>query len=124
MAAFGRLCCKSRCARVIQKFWTDRVVDNLATSDRVTIVVYRLPDGKMLVPSGTWGGERVGSRDQVLDVRNVDSRLHVARNERRHDEWDPRVEPFGPYAPGKGYDVIIDEDDASPVVSDASPVDE
>ncbi len=49
------------------------------------------------------------------------SRLHVARKERRHDEWDPPVEPYGPYAPVKGDDVITDEGDASPDAGDASP---
>ncbi len=34
--------------------------------------------------------------EQVLEVRNVDGRLHVARKERRHDEWDPPVERYDP----------------------------
>ncbi len=42
------------------------------------------------VPSGTWGGERVVSCDQVFDVRNVDSRLHVARKKRRPDSGTRR----------------------------------
>jgi hypothetical protein len=32
-------------------------------------------------------------RDQVLEVRNVDARLHTARKPRQYDEWDPYVEP-------------------------------
>jgi hypothetical protein len=32
-------------------------------------------------------------RDRVLDIRCLDSQLHVARNERRPDEWDPPIEP-------------------------------
>jgi hypothetical protein len=40
-------------------------------------------------------------RDQVLEVRNVDGRLHVARKERRPDEWDPPIKPDDPYGPGK-----------------------
>jgi hypothetical protein len=36
----------------------------------------------------------------VLEVRNVDGRLHVARKPRHHDEWDPWVEPYDPYGPG------------------------
>ncbi len=55
----------------------------------------------MRVSSGTWGGERVVSGDQVPDLRNVDSRLHVARKERRPDEWNP-------CGSSKGYDVIAD----------------
>jgi hypothetical protein len=33
-------------------------------------------------------------------VRNVDGRLHVARKQRFHDEWDPYVPPYDPYGPG------------------------
>ncbi len=70
-------------------------------------------DGKML---GTfkWLARRDSVlRDWVLQIGKVDGRLHVATKECRHDEWDPPVEPYGPYAPGKGHDVIIDEGDAS-----------
>jgi hypothetical protein len=35
-------------------------------------------------------GEKVILKDQVLEVRNIDSRLHVARKVRRPDEWDHR----------------------------------
>jgi hypothetical protein len=38
----------------------------------------------------------------VLELRNVDGRLHVARKERRPDEWDPPIEPYDPYGPGEG----------------------
>jgi hypothetical protein len=51
--------------------------------------------------SGSWDGEKVILRDQVLEVRNVDGRLHVARKERRPHEWDPPIEPDDPYGPGK-----------------------
>jgi hypothetical protein len=43
----------------------------------------------MRVMSGSWDGEKVILRDQVLEVRNVDGRLHIARKSRHHDEWDP-----------------------------------
>ncbi len=33
----------------------------------------------------------------------------------------PPAEPYGPYAPGNGYDVVTDESDASPDAGDASP---
>jgi hypothetical protein len=36
----------------------------------------------------------------VLEIRNVDSRLHIARKARYHDEWDPAVEPCDPYGSG------------------------
>jgi hypothetical protein len=53
----------------------------------------------MRVTSGSWDGEKVILRDQVLEVRNVDGRLHVARKERRPDESP--IEPDDPYVPGK-----------------------
>ena len=63
----------------------EKVLEKLATSDKATIVVERQSDGKMRVTSRSWDGEKVILRDQVLEVRNVDGRLHVARKERRPD---------------------------------------
>jgi hypothetical protein len=80
----------------------EKVLEKLTTSDKATIVIERQPDGKMRVTSGSWDGEKVILRDQVLEVRNVDGRLHVARKERRPDEWDPPIEPYDPYGPGEG----------------------
>ena len=74
----------------------EKVLEKLATSDKVTIVIERQPDGKMLVTSGSWDGEKVFSRDQVLEVRNVDGRLHIARKPRHHDEWDLPIAPYDP----------------------------
>jgi hypothetical protein len=79
----------------------EKVLEKLATSDKATIVVERLTDRKMRVTSGSWDGEKVILRDQVLEVRNVDGRLRVARKGRRPDEWDPPIEPDDPYGPGK-----------------------
>jgi hypothetical protein len=69
----------------------EKVLEKLATSDKATIVIERQPDGKMRVTSGSWDGEKVFSRDQVLEVRNVAGRLHIARKSRHHDEWDPPI---------------------------------
>jgi hypothetical protein len=46
----------------------------------------------------------------VLEVRNVDGRLHVARKPRHHDEWDPPIPAYDPHGPGasKDFDVITD----------------
>ena len=54
----------------------------------------------MRVTSGSWDGEKVILPDQVLEVRNVDARLHVARKPRQYDEWDPYVPPYDSYGPG------------------------
>ena len=52
-------------------------------------MIEKPPDGKMRVASGSWEGEKVFFRDQVLEVRNVEGRIHVARKPRQHDEWAP-----------------------------------
>jgi hypothetical protein len=39
--------------------------------------------GKMRVTSGSWEGEKVVACDQVLEVSNVEGRLHVARHDAR-----------------------------------------
>ena len=41
-------------------------------------------------------------RDQVLDVPNVDNRLHIARKPQKPDEWDPPIAAYDPYGPGTG----------------------
>jgi hypothetical protein len=73
-----------------------KVLEKLATSDKATIVVERLTGGKIRVTSGSWDGEKVILRDQVLEVRNVVRRLHIARKPRLYDEWDPPIERYGP----------------------------
>jgi hypothetical protein len=57
----------------------EKVLEKLAMSDKATIVIEHQTDGKMRVTSGPWDGEKVILRDQVLEVRNVDGRLHVPR---------------------------------------------
>ena len=71
-------------------------VGRAATSDKATIVIERQPDGKMRVTSGSWDGEKVILRDQALEVRYVDGRLHVARKPLHHDEGNTQIEPYGP----------------------------
>jgi hypothetical protein len=71
-----------------------RDLERLATSDKATIVIEKQPDGKMRVTSGSWDGEKVLLKDQVLKVRlaNADTRLHVSRKTKTPDEWDPPYE--------------------------------
>ena len=78
----------------------EKVLEKLVVTDKATMVVAEDHDGKMRVTSGSWEGEKVFARDQVLEVRNVDGRLHVARKPRHHDEWDPPIAPYDPYGPG------------------------
>jgi hypothetical protein len=62
----------------------DRVIEKLATSDKVTLVAERQPEGKMRVTSASWADEKVLAPDEVLEVRCVSGRLQVARKERHH----------------------------------------
>ena len=87
----------------------EKVLERLATTEASTLVVKRETDGKMRVTSGSWEGEKVFSRDQVLEVRSVDNRLHVARKAKRHDEWDPPIPVYDPYGPGSSTDEFIDD---------------
>jgi hypothetical protein len=70
------------------------------TTDKGTLVCEKALEGKIPVTSGSWDGEKVILKDQVLEVRNVDGRLHVARKERHPDDWDPPIEPCVPYGRG------------------------
>ena len=86
-----------------------RVLERLAISEKIPLIVERQPDGKMRVTSGSWDGEKVFFRDQVLEVRAVEGRLHIARKEKSPDEWDPPVVPYDPYGPGSaGSDEILE----------------
>jgi hypothetical protein len=77
----------------------EKVLERLATSDTATIVVEKQPEGKMRVTSGSWGGEKVFLKDQVLKVwhANADARLHAARKTKAPDDWDSPSEPYDPY---------------------------
>ena len=89
----------------------EKCLRSWATSDRITIVIERQPEGKMRVTSTSWDGEKVLTRDQVLEVRNAsaDGRLHIGRKIKAHDDWDPPITPYDPYGPGeKDFDVSAD----------------
>jgi hypothetical protein len=79
----------------------------IGPTEKTTIVIERQPDGKIPVTSGSWDGEKLFLKDQVLEVRNVDGRLHVARKERRPDEWDPPIPVYDPYGPGDSHDFDV-----------------
>jgi hypothetical protein len=63
----------------------------------------------MRLTSRSWEGEKVFLRDQVLEARNVDGRIQVARKPRHHDEWDPPIAPYDPFEPGNQPEGGIDE---------------
>jgi hypothetical protein len=84
----------------------EKVLEGLATLDKTTIVIERQPDGKMRITSGSWDGQKIFLKDQVIEVRhaNADGRLHVARKTKDPNEWDPRLPVYDPYGPGVSGD--------------------
>jgi hypothetical protein len=55
-----------------------RVCEKLATSQNLTVALKRLLEGKIASKSNSRVGEKAFARDQVLEVRWVEGRLHVA----------------------------------------------
>ena len=95
-------------ARITRVDSLEKVLEKLATTEKTTIAIAREVGGKVRVTSGSWEGEKVILKDQVLEVRNVDGRLYVARKAKRPDEWDPPIAPYDPY--GQGTSVSGDDD--------------
>jgi hypothetical protein len=90
----------------------EKVLESLATSDKTTIVVERQPDGKMPVTSGSWDGEKVFLKDQVLEVRHAvpDARLHVARKTKAPESGTRPMSPMTPNGlGGVASDEFIDD---------------
>ena len=81
----------------------------MGVTENTTLTVRREEGGKIRVTSNLWDSEKVIRKDEVLEVRNVDGRLYVARMPRFHNDWDPSIEPYDPYGPGEG--VTRDADD-------------
>ena len=55
---------------------------------------YRAPvERKYACHVRPWDNEKVILRDEVIEVRNVNGRLHIARKPRRHDEWTRMSRP-------------------------------
>jgi hypothetical protein len=79
-----------------------KVLERLATSDKTTIVIEKQRDGKMSVTSGSWDGEKIFLKDQVLEVRHAvaDTRLHVSRKTKAPNDWDRPYESYDPYGRG------------------------
>jgi hypothetical protein len=99
----------------------EKVLEKLATTEKTTLAIAREVDGKIRATSGSWDGEKVILKGQVLEVRNVDGGLYVARKARKPDEWDPPIPVYDPYGPGTG--VAGDDDfvagDETSVAGDA-----
>ena len=66
-----------------------------------TLVCEKSPEGKVRVTASTWSSEKVILKGEVLEVRNVDGQVRVARKAKHHDDRDPPIEPYEPYGPGE-----------------------
>ena len=60
-------------------------------TEHTTITVRRELGGKIRVTSALWEDAKAIDKHEVLEVRNVGGRLHIARKERHHNEWDPKI---------------------------------
>jgi hypothetical protein len=85
---------------------TESVLERMAVTEGTTLAVSRIDGGKILVTSLLWPEPKVILKDEVLVIRNVDCRLQVARKECHLDEWDPPMEPYDPYGPDNGLNVM------------------
>jgi hypothetical protein len=98
-----------------------KVIEKLATTEKTMLAIAREEGGKIRVTSGSWDGEKVILKGQVLEVRNVDGRLYVSRKAKKPDEWDPPIPAYDPYGPGTGVagDVDFVAGDETSVAGDA-----
>jgi hypothetical protein len=76
----------------------EKVLEKLATGNKVTIVVERQTDGKMRVTSRSY----LILCDHLLEVRNGGGRLHVQRTP---DDGTPPIERYDPYGLGPSLTV-------------------
>jgi hypothetical protein len=73
-----------------------------ATTEKTTLVLEKLPDGKIRATSNSFVEEKVILPDQVLAARSIDGRIRIARKDREYDDGDPKPVPstLDPYGPG------------------------
>lgn len=90
-------------------------VEILALTDKTTPALEATKDGKIRVGLSTKTDTVVILKDQVLEVRNVNGTLRLARKVRRYDEKDPYVPPYDCYGPGEADEIIED----APVIDNA-----
>ncbi|MGB9391918.1 MAG: hypothetical protein WCB70_18300, partial [Xanthobacteraceae bacterium] len=64
----------------------EKVLERSATTDKATLVCEKAPEGKVRVTSSAWASEKVILKGEVLEVRNVDGQLRVARKAKHLDD--------------------------------------
>jgi hypothetical protein len=58
---------------------TESVIQRLGTTEGTTLALKRDDGGKIRITSQLWAEPRVILKGEVLEIRNVDGRLHIAR---------------------------------------------
>ena len=56
-----------------------KVLEKLAQTDKVTVSLEALPDGKIRANTSAWSDAKVLLRNAVLEVRTLDGQLRLAR---------------------------------------------
>lgn len=90
--------------------------ERVALADKMTLVLERLPDGKIRVKSNSINGGNdpaIVLKGEILEIRAMDTGLRVARKDRLPDAGDPPIAPYDPYGPGATDDDLLIESDAS-----------
>jgi hypothetical protein len=75
-------------------------------TDETSILMERQPGRQNAFHVNRLELEKVFLPDQMLELHSVEGCLHVARKERRHDEWDRPIPPYDPCGPS---DEFIDD---------------
>lgn len=79
-----------------------RVIRKLAAvTERITLALDKLPEGKIRVSASCWEDARVVMRVQVLEIRNIDGQIRVAVKDRLYDTGDLPMAPYDPYGNGE-----------------------
>ena len=70
-------------------------IEKLAKTDKVTVSLEALPEGKIRANTSASGDAKVLLRNEVLEVQVIDGQLRLACKERFHDDGDPPVVVVG-----------------------------
>ena len=64
--------------------------ETLLKTDKCTLVIERLPDGKIRLTTAAWEDGRTLLANEVLELRSRDNQVHLLRKPRLEDEEDRR----------------------------------
>ena len=73
--------------RVLSTENVNKVLERMGVTENATLTVRREEGGKIRVTSNLWDVAKVLGKNEVLEVRNVDGRLYLARMPRFHNDW-------------------------------------